>query len=1283
MLEPARSAQARHLRAALLIQTDPKGALAALEADTDFDAGRDPAQDQGAELQAGDSGEAPAPEVPAGPLGRQSLAETWRLRGLALLALKRLPEAAEAIAQARALAPDWLGVRAAAALIGFWRACTPAALDLTAQPLWPMPFARALVRADTQSRAGLAESGQTFADIAASLPDGSDEQGQWLAWRLIALIAGSASHDEASALARRLVGDAPGIHFWPLLWAQFYGLDLDRELLKRRLAEVSLDDPNAVPLRGFYLELRLEDGEAEQVLAELPDLARPACERGLTQVPRQWTVAALTAAGRLDEAEHAAAEVDDERLRLRLRLHIARERERAQPGSHKTAAAALLAALLAVDAGPDTLAEACEAHARAADWAFVAAHADALLAAVPTPNSLRLLVNARFNQGQYQRCQDALDDHRWVYPEGRLPSDLALLRVRCQRMLGEVSEAAREARRLWEQERTAGYLTELIDTQIQGGDLRAARESLRQMLAVEGATTELLLRGANLAAVAGDRELAVLLWRRAGEIGSESADFAGEMAIIGSNLGVVGAETAPWFQKAARQAQAGIGSAREVTFTELLELMRERREAGHHIKGLYERAEVPVHLLPEHLSLPLSVLFHAVPEQNRADFDPLFAASVLVRHGARPLPESGRRAAMDGSLVLDITAVLIAADLGLLDVVEAHLAPLWLTPDWHPLLLDEIRRLSPDQPERIEAQRRVADLIRAGGIARVDLGSMTLPVGLVDLVAEHRARALDCARAAQGCFVEFLPLTGPDPDDRTPVDLPSDWKGYLIGPRGLLDQALNDGLIDADAHRRGMEHLPPEPDDASARVLRGDYLLVSPGILIAFAEAEVLGALAQGYRIAVADDVWWHCDAQLSQYAVNVPLIRWLRTLIERLGAGLQAGTYRIAPSAAPPEPIVEQPTRGLDDLLWFPGEPGDLLWSDDRFLNGLLKIGVTQVIGVIEVIGLLRNRKAMSETQRFRWLHQLRAGNYQFIPLAADEILHWLGQSHSDGERLVVPPALDVIARYWAACLYRGSYLQWTGNERHPNGELPFFVASQSAIGKVLSVIWSDEHLSLRRRRLRADWVLDHLYVGVADVPHIGTEPSPERDRALMGMDQAGLCFGAFQVVSEHIGRRKQSKKVRASGRRQEAKWKDVADHALAAGEAYLRWICERLVVPRLWADPDSLAPTAAALRSLILGSAGRDDDSMALLGAFLLRFLPVLPPQLRRELHKDQDLMQRLGLSVSGVTELDDLCFPTPAFCGASRCCPARCRTRSMRGSVSWTRSRPPTCAARWRSC
>lgn len=1214
LLHQPRSPEARHLKAAILVEAgDAEGALAAIGS-----GGRDAGTPSSTDTEP-----APTPDSQSVPeldtlATANTTGETWRLRALALLALGRLTDAVEAIEQARSLAPDWLSVRSAAAVVDFWRACTPAALTLTERPLWPMPFARALVRADAEARTALAEAAQSFAAVASAVPEGSAEWGHWMTWRLIALLSAGSPRDEATTLANRLLsGDGP-IHPWPLLWARFFELDLDRPLLKERLATVTQEDDNFAVLRGLLIELRLADGEIEAVLDDLATWDPILTAQGHRDIARQWRVFALTATGRFDEAVAVADSATDPRLCLRLKLHIARAQEQAAPGSHKAAAAALLDA----DPGPDTLSEACEAHALSRDWAFVAAHADALLEAIPTPASLRLLAVATWNQGEYQRCLSALDEHRHVYPDGRLPQDLALLRVRCQGMLGEVSQAAREARRLYEEHPSPEGLITLVNAQLQCADLEGMRQSLRRMLGLDGVPGDALMQAAGLAGLTGDRDLAVSLWRLASETGSATPTFAVQAAMTGSMLGLED-EAAPWFQRMAESTESGDSGVMRLHISEMPELLRAQREGSQRVESLYRAGEIPAHLLSEPGFPPLSVLFHRIPDSNRQNPDPLRQPPVLLRHGSRPMIGEEHGSGIKGRLILDITALLTAADLGLLDRIEARRQPSYLTPNWHPLLLEEIRRLRPVQPERVAANRRIAELVRASAIQLVDLAMLPdPPADLADLLGDHQARALFYAREIGGYLVDFLPLRRPDFSHWEPIELPPDWASYLTGPRPLLDLTLWEGRIDTAAHGRASLLFASEPTDSPHLENHPEVLLVSPGVLSLLAQADLLSVFCHRFRIAIPTDLWHQTEAELSQQEANERLIVWVQKLIERVSTRLGEGVCRVAPTQNPPAEQYSQPMNGLDDLLHFRGEPNDVIWIDDRLLSSFPSTETSRIVGIVEILELLRASGGITDTERFQWLAQLRAGNHRYIPLDDQEILYWVGQAHSDSGNLIVPPQLEVLARYWSACLSQSDGLQVKPTERHPHGELAFVASSRNAIDRALAAIWSDSRLGERRKRQRADWVLDRLYVGMDDIHHLISARDLNQDKNLPGTEIGMLVATAFTMMNGPQPRTETDKKP---------------------SERYLEWICERVIIPRLQADPEVIVPAAGTIGRSLLGLL-RDDSEPTIaevLGAWTLRFLRILPDALRRELHKDQALMQRLGLAQVTVAEIDGLSF------------------------------------------
>jgi hypothetical protein len=124
----------------------------------------------------------------------------FRVRALTLLALRRVAEAAEAIDRAATLEPDALALRTACALVDFWRACTPAALELADHPLAPMPFPRALVRADDRARSVLELAAERLGPVLAQVPEGTSEWVHWATWRLICLLAAGITSKRAASL---------------------------------------------------------------------------------------------------------------------------------------------------------------------------------------------------------------------------------------------------------------------------------------------------------------------------------------------------------------------------------------------------------------------------------------------------------------------------------------------------------------------------------------------------------------------------------------------------------------------------------------------------------------------------------------------------------------------------------------------------------------------------------------------------------------------------------------------------------------------------------------------------------------------------------------------------------------------------------------------------------------------------------------------------------------------------------------------------------------------------
>jgi hypothetical protein len=192
--------------------------------------------------------------------------------------------------------------------------------------------------------------------------------------------------------------------------------------------------------------------------------------------------------------------------------------------------------------------------------------------------------------------------------------------------------------------------------------------------------------------------------------------------------------------------------------------------------------------------------------------------------------------------------------------------------------------------------------------------------------------------------------------------------------------------------------------------------------------------------------------------------------------------------------------------------------------------------------------------------------------------------------------------------------------------------LACQKAINDALLATWGDRRVNLRRKQQRGDWLLDNLYVGIAGIQHLVPGAGLERDSNLVGTDTGHVVSNAFLLTLDQRGKSRENTNF----------------DGIRVGEAFLKWAVDRVVAPRLRADPSVAAPAAATIRTSIssLLDPHEDDRWPQLVGRWMLRFLRILPGALRTELHKDQALMQRLGLTEVTVLRAGDQELPAPEF-------------------------------------
>src|SRR4029450_7482943 len=163
-------------------------------------------------------------------------------------------------------------------------------------------------------------------------------------------------------------------------------------------------------------------------------------------------------------------------------------------------------------------------------------------------------------------------------------------------------------------------------------------------------------------------------------------------------------------------------------------------------------------------------------------------------------------------------------------------------------------------------------------------------------------------------------------------------------------------------------------------------------------------------------------------------------------------------------------------------GQPGDVLWIDDRYAHSYphQQHGIP-IIGINEVLKALVKMGALHDAGYYAYLSRLRAANVRFIPVEQGELLHHLRQARIDHGLLIDSHAPRVVRRSRAACLVEGHMRQrapMPEGAPNPHGEIAFLINFCSVARETLRAVWAEESADDLTCQARAEWLLSNLYV-------------------------------------------------------------------------------------------------------------------------------------------------------------------------------------------------------------
>ena len=1152
--------------------------------------------------------------------------ETLRISALLKLLTHDIGLAQLDIRKATELAPTWESIRFVAAVIDYHSSLALSALP-GQLPSWPEPIDWALVKRDDVSITRLRDAEENFKKLAENTEKEEEEQEGLNAWRLACLANDPERRDMAIKYCVALLQNDP-TRYQAIAWAiaRNFGIDLgpSEKALKELIDSGKAEIPHIIVLVNCYLVLR----KAKPAIKLLADTKALFDKNQGNLLWVLWHVQSLVVD---DNPETALEIIEGSGFKDELR-HV--QVMTLEALGKKTGDWAPLANYLETCYGEthdsSFLLKCCELKAWQKDWAYVAERAKLLIDEIGTAHTVRLVAIALYNCEQYRLCMATLDANVDLFLHRKLPSELRRIRVRCQQLLG-LPAALSDAELLVQEEPSPENLLALAALYFDRGDLRNLAIVARKIYTQSGLTTEQLL-GISHWLQLEDRELAISFWKKAKEQGIPD-NLLGTAVILGYQLGQ-DREMGPLMIRMVKLGQVGQAGIQIATIGELVSFAQEQRTHFGKLEEAYRTGIAPIHIIAEQAHTPLVKLYHSLLEERELEPDPRKQPPLFARHGGRVLMSGSPASTTNLHLHLDITAVLLGAHLGILDSVEAKFGPLHIPIDLIPSLIEMRENISPHQPSVLKTYQQIIDLEQQGALQAVE---STVPadyenVLLIQELGDDWVASFEEARLKGGYLVDFLPLKKRDLSG-PPTALPADANRYITNCRSVVEALRQQGPLSVQEYSAALDALGSEGKTILTEIPEQHKVLYFhfsvPEVL---ASADLLRIVCNHFQVRIEKRELDTVRISLREHSKDQQITVWLNGLIERIRSGIDTGKYTVIPSSTQTKDGKQNESkdpaslRCLLNLLNFETKPGDLIWVDDRYVNGYIRKNHASIIGINEVLQLLLDTGAIDKNCYYDKLSRLRAANIRFIPLQKPEILFCLKQARIENGKVIDTRALNILRRYLAACLLQSKILQrppLPGNTANKHGEISFIVGITKYILDTLVEIWNTEE-DKRIAQAFSDWIIDNLYIDHSGLFNMASLPRNENeDNYLVSMSLSGLISQAISL--------KRGRKGEHSPRRN-----------------YLSWLNDKVLAKRFESESSLLVATADLLKKVLVDV--RNDvpqnDQTPVITLLLQLFYQDLPESLRNEIGRDDDFMSSIGITKQLAVTIEDLRFDPNEF-------------------------------------
>lgn len=399
----------------------------------------------------------------------------------------------------------------------------------------------------------------------------------------------------------------------------------------------------------------------------------------------------------------------------------------------------------------------------------------------------------------------------------------------------------------------------------------------------------------------------------------------------------------------------------------------------------------------------------------------------------------------------------------------------------------------------------------------------------------------------------------------------------------------------------------------------GDTVVLENGVATKLATDEVIEALSEVFSLRITASERDALKGQLAAADAAWAQAQDLLRLAEEIRRKADDGTFRFVTrdeeySRGPGEaPGVAE--RALYDLEQATRQGARFVWCDDRFVNGFANFESAQILGVSEMLGILRMRHRCSKGQHYEVLSRLRAANCRFLPVTAEEILWCLERATLSEECLTEATELTTLRRYVASCLLDVPHMKKPvpGPAGGSLMEFRWPFETSSAVTEAIGSVWANDSISESGREIMADYLLHRFFWPLFAVFEIADQEQSHEDRVKADAGAiAGLLVRGFGLPWAEKGEHE-------ARRHRRAKYND--------------WVATRLLVRVADIEPGLIKQLARIEAESLCDLRERDDYDERTIQTCLARAIFDLPEILKEHIEFESGFRIWLGIKRGGL--------------------------------------------------